>query len=73
MELQLDSGIDRCLSSVMGWMKVILKGGQKRSDFSTDLPPEKQYTPACFNVSACICVVGAQLFDNDYSGCDDVG
>ena len=53
MELQLDTGIDRCLSSVVGWMRFILKNGQKKSDFSTDLPPEKQYTNACLNVNIC--------------------
>jgi len=50
MELKLDNGIDKCLTSVMGWMRYILKSGQKKSDFSTDLPPEKQYTDACQNV-----------------------
>jgi len=50
MELQLDNGIDKCLTCVIGWMKHILKTDQRKSDFSTDQPPEKQYTIACQNV-----------------------
>jgi len=47
MEIQLDTGIDKCLLSIIGWMKNILKSEQKRNDFSTDLPPQQQCTNAC--------------------------
>nr|XP_002125790.1 exocyst complex component 5 [Ciona intestinalis] len=47
MEVQLDTGIDKCLSSVIGWMRHIMRTEQKKSDFSTDQPPQQQYTNAC--------------------------
>jgi len=40
-------GIDKCLLSIIGWMKHILKVEQKRTDFSTDQPPQQQCTNAC--------------------------
>uniref|UniRef100_H2YLS7 Exocyst complex component Sec10-like alpha-helical bundle domain-containing protein n=1 Tax=Ciona savignyi TaxID=51511 RepID=H2YLS7_CIOSA len=47
MEVQLDTGIDKCLSSVTGWMRHVVRNEQRKSDFSTDQPPQEQYTKAC--------------------------
>ncbi|CAK8676468.1 unnamed protein product [Clavelina lepadiformis] len=50
MEVQLDTGIEKCLQSAIGWMRQILRSTQRKSDFTTDLPPQQQYTNACQNV-----------------------
>nr|XP_039272954.1 exocyst complex component 5-like [Styela clava] len=52
MEVKLDSGIDRCLQAAIGWMKTIFKTEQKKNDYSTDKPPERQCTQACNTVCA---------------------
>lgn len=50
MEVKLDTGIDRCLQSAIGWMKQIFKNEQKKTDYATDKPPERQCTLACITV-----------------------
>jgi len=33
IEMKLDSGIDKCMTSIIGWMKNLLKSEQKKQDF----------------------------------------
>jgi len=47
LEKQLDSGIDKCMTSIIGWMKQILKNEQKKTDFSSNELPQQQCTRAC--------------------------
>lgn len=50
MEVRLDTGIDKSLSSIVGWMRNTLKNEQKKNDFATDTPTELQCTLACKHV-----------------------
>jgi len=49
LDSQLDSGINKCLTSIIGWMKYNLKNEQKKSDFSSN-QIDQQCTKACTSV-----------------------
>jgi len=47
IEMKLDSGIDKCMTSIIGWMKNILKSEQKRQDFLSNDISALECTNAC--------------------------
>ena len=50
IEMKLDSGIDKCMTSIIGWMKNILKSEQKRQDFLSNDISALECTNACKKV-----------------------
>lgn len=50
MEVKLDSGLDKCLNTAIGWLKTIFKNEQKKVDFLTEKAPERRCTQACSTV-----------------------
>ncbi|EDO25834.1 predicted protein [Nematostella vectensis] len=44
METKLDSGLDRVLTSLVGWIRYILNTEQKKTDFKPEYTPDDNWT-----------------------------
>lgn len=67
LEVLLDSGIDKCMAAVAGWMKHILKSEQRRVDFSSNELPQQQCTNACASLCKYVERV-TEVFRNSLDG-----
>ncbi|CAH1394309.1 unnamed protein product [Nezara viridula] len=50
LEQKLDSGIDRALNAIVGWVKVFLQSEQKKTDFKPETELNTLSSPACIAV-----------------------
>lgn len=50
IESKLDTGLDRSVNALIGWIKVYLQGEQKKSDFRPDTDVDTVASSACLNV-----------------------
>lgn len=50
IELKLDTGLDRCISAVMNWVKASLAGEQKKTDFRPETDVDTVASQACVQV-----------------------
>ncbi|XP_044011721.1 exocyst complex component 5 isoform X2 [Aphidius gifuensis] len=49
-EIKLDTGLDRSINAIVGWVKMYLQCEQKKSDFKPDTDVDTLSTPACLVV-----------------------
>ncbi|KAK7601024.1 hypothetical protein V9T40_008465 [Parthenolecanium corni] len=49
-EMKLDTGLDRSINAVVGWVKVFLQAEQKRTDFKPETDVDTVATSACKSV-----------------------
>lgn len=47
IELKLDTGLDRSINAIVGWIKVYLQTEQKKSDFKPETDVDTLASPAC--------------------------
>uniref|UniRef100_A0A6B2E7R4 Exocyst complex component 5 n=1 Tax=Phlebotomus kandelakii TaxID=1109342 RepID=A0A6B2E7R4_9DIPT len=50
IESKLDSGLDRSINALVGWVKVYLQNEQRKSDFKPDTDIDTVASPACLHV-----------------------
>lgn len=50
IESKLDSGLDRSINALLGWVKVYLQSEQRKSDFKPDTDIDTVASPACLHV-----------------------
>lgn len=50
IESKLDTGLDRSINALIGWIKVYLQSEQKKSDFRPDTDVDTVASSACLNV-----------------------
>lgn len=50
IESKLDTGLDRSINALMGWIKVYLQSEQKKSDFRPDTDVDTVASSACLHV-----------------------
>lgn len=50
IELKLDTGLDRCTTAVMNWVKGYLAAEQKKTDFRPETDVDTVASPACLHV-----------------------
>lgn len=50
IESKLDTGLDRSINALIGWIKVYLQNEQKKSDFRPETDVDTVASPACLNV-----------------------
>lgn len=55
IEIRLHTGLDRCISSILGWAKFLLQSEQKKTDFKPET--EMATFAADKSTSACSCVI----------------
>lgn len=61
IESKLDTGLDRSINALIGWIKVYLQAEQKKSDFRPDTDVDTVASPACLNVVQNIMPVIVQM------------
>lgn len=50
IESKLDTGLDRSINALIGWIKVYLQSEQKKSDFRPDTDVDTVASSACLHV-----------------------
>lgn len=50
IESKLDTGLDRSINALIGWIKVYLQSEQKKNDFRPDTDVDTVASSACLNV-----------------------
>lgn len=50
IELKLDTGLDRCITAIMSWVKVSLAAEQKKTDFRPETDVDTVASAACLQV-----------------------
>lgn len=50
IESKLDTGLDRTLSAIVGWVKIYLQTEQKKTDFKPEADLDTMASPACMAV-----------------------
>lgn len=50
IDMKLDTGLERSISAIVGWVKIYLQNEQKKSDFKPDTDVDTLSTPACLTV-----------------------
>lgn len=50
LELKLDTGLDRSINAIVGWVKIYLQNEQRKTDFRPESDVDTLNTPACLAV-----------------------
>ncbi|XP_012254830.1 exocyst complex component 5 [Athalia rosae] len=50
LELKLDTGLDRSINAIVGWVKIYLQSEQRKTDFKPESDVDTLNTPACLVV-----------------------
>ncbi|XP_014601357.1 PREDICTED: exocyst complex component 5 isoform X2 [Polistes canadensis] len=50
INMKLDTGLERSISAIVGWVKIYLQNEQKKTDFKPDTDVDTLSTPACLTV-----------------------
>lgn len=50
IELKLDTGLDRAINAIVGWVKIYLQTEQKKTDFKPETDVDTLASPACLAV-----------------------
>ncbi|XP_043680501.1 exocyst complex component 5 [Vespula pensylvanica] len=50
IDMKLDTGLERSISAIVGWVKIYLQNEQKKTDFKPDTDVDTLSTPACLTV-----------------------
>lgn len=50
LELKLDTGLDRSINAIVGWVKIYLQSEQRKTDFRPESDVDTLNTPACLAV-----------------------
>ncbi|XP_043255269.1 exocyst complex component 5 [Colletes gigas] len=50
IELKLETGLDRSINAIVGWVKVYLQNEQRKTDFKPESDVDTLNTPACLTV-----------------------
>lgn len=50
INVKLDTGLERSISAIVGWVKIYLQNEQKKTDFKPDTDVDTLSTPACLTV-----------------------
>ncbi|XP_046434817.1 exocyst complex component 5 [Neodiprion fabricii] len=50
LELKLDTGLDRSINAIVGWVKIYLQNEQRKTDFKPESDVDTLNTPACLVV-----------------------
>lgn len=50
IDVKLDTGLDRSINAIVGWVKIYLQNEQKKTDFKPETDVDTVNTPACLVV-----------------------